>query len=137
MDRVIKFRSWNEEEKVFYYFFKGLVFDCPIKIKEYNHVGGNKFYKFNWDNAEQFTRRIDKNGKDIYEGDIINLLADSISEKLGRAYGTWRTECVFINDSFQLRCIDKKHLVWRFTDLDFNGKTFIREIIGNIHEKTN
>ena len=109
MSREIKFRSWNEEEKVFYYFFKGLVFDCPIKIKEYNHVGGNNFYKFNWDNAEQFTGLTDKNGKEIYEGDKLLVLYNYIGVQVVE----------FNQGSFNV----SKYNLERC------------EVIGNIHEK--
>ena len=59
--REIKFRAWDNEEKNFIYFdcINGLLSQCD-----------NQYYKINIKHIEQFTGLHDKNGKEIYEGDI-------------------------------------------------------------------
>lgn len=136
--REIKFRSWNKEDNVFYYFYKGLVFDCESKIKDFNHIGGNNFNRFNWDNAQQYTGLKDKNGNDIYEEDKLG------GDEQGEYYLIeWNNEeskfqvnlygyNIYLNEGGgeeydnEISCID--------TDcFELSALTEL-EIIGNIHE---
>ncbi len=108
---MVRFRSWCEEENKFYYWQDG----------EYNFCGGytemNHRNRFNWQNAEQFTRKIDINAKEIFEGDIVRNAKGETS--IVRLHSILNSFTVL----FQSDGIDK--VIGLFDEL---------EIIGNIHE---
>ncbi len=101
MSRKIKFRVWNLKDKEFH---------NPAILE----VWGNPIENYI---IQQFTGLLDKNGKEIYEGDIVCGF-DFIAEVI------WETE----DSAFQIRRIDKTH-----------GGAFLNtmymqnfEVIGNI-----
>lgn len=116
MSREIKFRVWSEEDKEYRKDCRLLsLFDCvtgcPATI--YNDEG-DRF------DIEQYTGLKDKNGKDIYEGDIVKI------EAYGRVfqvvYRKW--DCSFVYEN------DEDEEIYSM----FDGFPDKYEIIGNIHE---
>jgi uncharacterized phage protein (TIGR01671 family) len=109
--RTIKFRAWDKKNKEFAYLFMHGIDAEIIKHQEGDFEG--------W---QQFTGLLDKNGKEIYEGDIVKTKDEKIGEVEWNRYG-WSV---------------KIH-----TKTDLGLKDYTRqnpdalvEIIGNIYENS-
>jgi len=110
--REIKFRAFLEKQQGGY----DVCYSDPL----FPHIFWNHIYKAIYDlGPEQYTGMKDKNGKDIYEGDILEFSMHS--RKIGVVSFE---EGSFVLISHDSTCI---------TDLECEKCCFL-EIIGNIHQ---
>ena len=107
--RTIRFRAWFEKEMI----YEGQNYGDTICI--------DKDFIFRFENIMQFTGLKDKNGKEIYEGDIVEGINDSSFEV------SFKKGC-FIGIVIKVDKFEYKYLEYSLHNLENI------EIIGNIYE---
>ena len=113
MNRILKFRVWDKRQKKFNYF--NLLDDfSSVSVKNQT--------------IQQFTGLLDKNKREIFEGDIVKC----------DAYDKYKGVIKHITGSYIVSSIEKSFkLQARFDELSHINTTSNVEIIGNIFENPN
>ena len=133
--REIKFRAYNGEEMIIlensglqYFDFEGS-YSLGFTVDGYTEFWGHEQYdtateKSNKFPLMQFTGLKDKNGTDIYDGDVLKIL------------NGWNDNQYITNVRYESNvfCIDVQGFDYNVTPLGYLDEECIIEIIGNIHE---
>ena len=129
MSRKIKFRAWDKLNKSFTYSDTGhqehyiLTLDGRFQNLQ-NGSGGDEYV------VQQYTGLKDKNGKDIYEGDMLNFSINNTVELGDADIMDYKNQDVHYSEEYASFMFGEDG----FTPLDRIIMTSI-EVVGNIFEK--
>jgi len=134
--REIKFRAWDIVDKKFGYFhFDGYrIVWCDKSYSPFEIYEDGTGVQFNnYETVQQYTGLKDKNGKEIYEGDIVTTESAALSERL-----TKTVEFGIVKD---VACIHQGFGLRGFSRLNGSPDNELHsilgwdiEVIGNIYE---
>ena len=143
MNREIKFRAYDkEDERMTYFDDEDYLYHCPFILrleqvfkKDSNYDDYEDFeYKDVTDKIElmQYTGLHDKNGKEIYEGDIVLLTCYNYEEPVFG--GEFKVIYDDINGMWLLVDLENKDKGFTFGEIRSYYKAEF-EVIGNVFEK--
>lgn len=135
MKREIKFRAWDKDEKRMLEVYR-IGFDGPIdgaQVYCYLDDRGAKgskecFYDGDGLTLEQFTGLKDKNGKEIYEGDILAWHSNIYRKH------DWVGLVLYRGAGFAVQESDKSYSSPEWLDCACRKDANIIEVIGNVHD---
>lgn len=117
--REIKFRAWNNVQEVM---LPVENIDFRNDLITFNEDDNSLTDTFEMITLMQYTGMKDKNGKEIYEGDIV-----------GRLH--MRAEVIFEDGSFRFKWLDKiTKRVRKYNEPMFKNTNIVFEVMGNIYE---
>lgn len=144
MNRIIKFRAWDKKEKKIYAVYQMSLFDGgelnsgAIKLaKKITNYSKNEWQPLGDVEVMQFTGLKDKNGKEIYEGDILRFKDGYEENKKGNFVETIQEVLVvFGGGEFygQTKKGDRWNNGYSYEDFDDDVPFFKSKVIGNIYE---
>jgi uncharacterized phage protein (TIGR01671 family) len=119
--REIKFRAWGKNSKEFLQDKNGY----GLTLKEIQNIADIDLWEF-----QQFTGIIDKNGKEIYEGDVVKTPQQKYIKQ-------WVVEYDYDGNLILSNQINSEMSLYDFEDMILNKENcYIKdiEVIGNIFE---